>query len=352
MIYLFLGGRDMQATHKGITLRSLIQEAFLRGRGLDRFGRNRRAWQKEADKLTQWFQNYYGGNQDDRMQGCEEVLDTTLDDIVKNKEEFSENILSGIKALAKDKYLYVLKVEHLLKYLNDEYDAGISMDFLDHLKWKEKDDRLLKILKYLHSGGKSREDIARVFGISKRVLDDDLATLKEGFEFMGTYMEIGTLKRGENTYTSPIHPIFLALNSAEIYALTLGLKLLSKDTVFEHALSRVADQVYQQLSDFAQGMVESHPESGEVYFGNQKRRFMSSLELARQYNLPFCQYLKEPTLCKLFYNSGDTIEQVVGVLHLCPKEGPDRFRKIIVRNEKEDIELHVNDVVRIERVNE
>ena len=196
-----------------------------------------------------------------------------ISDVIEHKETFQLNIIAGIQTLLKDKYLYVLKIEHLIKYLNDKYDGHIYTEFLDYLKWTGKNDRLLKILKYLHSGKKSREAIANVFGISKRVLDDDLGTLKDGFEFMGTEMKIGELKREENTYTSPVHSVFLALNSAEIYAMTIGLKLLSKDTVFQNDLGRISDHVYLQLSDFASNMIMMKPEAEEIAFGDGKRVF-------------------------------------------------------------------------------
>ncbi len=73
----------------------------------------------------------------------------------------------------------------------------------------EKYERMIEILKYLHEGPKTREEIATNFNISIENLNDDLKELQNGdYSFLGYKMQID-LKRGENTYDSTIHPIFL-----------------------------------------------------------------------------------------------------------------------------------------------
>ncbi|MGC7873385.1 hypothetical protein ACPUYX_17910 [Desulfosporosinus sp. SYSU MS00001] len=94
------------------------------------------------------------------------------------------------------------RIEHLLKHLNSKYKFGLDLTFLEQLKARDGYDRLLKILQYLHSGSHTREELSKTFGISERALSDDLNTLKDGFEFMGTTMKISELERGSNTYNS------------------------------------------------------------------------------------------------------------------------------------------------------
>jgi len=113
-----------------------------------------------------------------------------------------------------------------------KYGFCYEKTLLSNFKYKDRSERLLKMLKYLHSGAKKREQIAHDFGISERTLADDLKNLLDGFLFLENTMKISVLERKKNTYHSLIHPIFLALNTSEIYALTVGLKILCQDTVF------------------------------------------------------------------------------------------------------------------------
>ncbi len=152
--------------------------------------------------------------------------------------------------------------------------------------------RLLNILKYLHHGEKKRADIADDFGISERALANDLKELQEGFNFMGVEMKINKLERGTNTYRSMIHPIFIAMHSAEIYAMTVGLKLLSKGTVFETTLGRIADVIHKQLSGYAQEMVDGHQEEVNIHFKEDTTKFLNSGEFMLR-ERPFTYFLKE-----------------------------------------------------------
>ena len=152
------------------------------------------------------------------------------------------------------------------------------------------------MLKYLHSGEKSRSDIAEDFGISERTVADYISTLQDGFSFLGTEMNIRGLERTTNKYNSLIHPIFSALNSSEIYSLTVGLKLLSKDTVFEESLGRIANLVYEQLSENSKEMIDKHKDD-TVSFGNDKMKFIDSRKLGQMHDSPFAYFLKEPIEC-------------------------------------------------------
>jgi|LSQX01.3.fsa_nt_gb predicted DNA-binding transcriptional regulator YafY len=171
------------------------------------------------------------------------------------------------------------------------------------------------MLKYLHAGGKTRSQIAEDFGVSERTVSDDIATLQDGFNFLGTDMKINKLERGSNEYKSIIHPIFLAMNSAEIYSLTVGLKLLSRDTVFEDSLNRIANAVYEQLSLTSKDMIDEHVDD-TLYFQDDSMQFIDSRNLGQMNNRPFTYFLKEPLLYKVFYiKDGENLE-AQGILRL------------------------------------
>lgn len=105
-------------------------------------------------------------------------------------------------------------------------------------------------------------------------------------------------------YTSPVHPVFLALNSAQIYALTIGMRLLSKDTVFEYAMSSISDEVYAQLTNFARDMIDQQPEAKDIVFDKSKGKFVDSREFVKdRSHLQFCQYIKQQEIYNVKYQS-------------------------------------------------
>ena len=148
---------------------------------------------------------------------------------------------------------------------------------------------------------KSREEIADHFGISERQLNDDLKILLDGFEFMDCSMQINKIVRKKNTYNSVIHPVFLALRTDEIYSLTVGLKLLSRGTVFEQSLGHIADIVYKQLSRYAKEVADCHAEEHKMDFEEEDLTFISSEKYMERTSRAFAYFLKEPINCIVTY---------------------------------------------------
>ena len=204
-------------------------------------------------------------------------------------------------------------------------------------------------MKYLHSGRHSREDLADAFAISERALSDDLNTLPDGFEFMGTTMQINELERGSNTYNSLIHPVFLALNTAEIYAVTIGLKRLAKETIFSNELNKISDSIYTQLSNYARNMVDKHAELDELYFeGSKDRKFINSFELIKE-SRPFSYYLKDSTPCRILVHTDGKQCEFIGTIKLAP-QGTDRFKKVTVTTASEELVLNLDDIIRLSKI--
>ncbi|MGE5678181.1 MAG: hypothetical protein ACM3ZR_09030, partial [Pseudomonadota bacterium] len=139
----------------------------------------------------------------------------------------------------------------------------------------------------------------------------------------------------------------LTLNSPEIYALTIGLKLLSKDTVFQEPLAKIANQIYSQLSDFGHNMIDKKAKEAGISMKETEREFVCSADFARQDTKPFCQYLRDSRLCKVIYMDNNTPIEVIGSLHICNDEN-DRLKKVIVRSAAEDLVLPINDILDIQ----
>lgn len=281
------------------TIEKTIEAAFKGSEGAAAFGMNVKERTAHAEQLKNWFAGYYGGI--DESMEKKKILKQKLSLIIGDPEAFMADLISGIRSYPKDKSQVALRIEHLLKYLQKNYSVSFDLKAMENYKTKSQEERLLRILRHLHSGSHSRAEIAETFGISERQLSGDLKTLQNGFEFLDTSMEILNLERGSNTYSSTIHPIFLSMNMSEIFALTVGLKLLGRDTLWESTLNGISDLVYRQLSDHAREIVDNHSEQNRIGFGEKAMRFVGSDKLMDEENRPFLYFMKEPIECEVTF---------------------------------------------------
>lgn len=78
-----------------------------------------------------------------------------------------------------------------------------------------------------------------------------------------------------------------------------------------------------------------------------KEFFLSSFNLIDQLDKPFCQFLKDSKKCNVIYRSESTVNQVTGTLRLS-SDVPNRFSKIIIKTDEGDLQLSIDDIVRID----
>ena len=236
--------------------------------------------------------------------GCVINLDSTLKDISTNIDSFQSDVEEFISSLTKDKYLYALRFDLLIQYMNEKYSLSISNEFLNKFKFKDADQRRIAILKYLHedAAGKSRQDIALAFGIDEKTLREDMNILKDGFHFMGNTMHIEGHDKAGKIYSSPVHPLFLALNTTQIWSLIMGLKLLPKGSVLEFDLSEIADMIYAQLSPFAKKIIDDKSDEYSISLSTHELEFKDSRQFMRQ-NLysRLSQILRKSASCQIVF---------------------------------------------------
>lgn len=312
-------------------------------------------WKKAGQKVgseiravCSFFQNYYGGKSKGRKEERPDILGAQIKDVI-NDQGFAAGLLDGVKSYSNDKYILSCRLEKLLNYIKRKYGLASEGISLENFKYRDRNERRLKMLKYLHSGEKSRAQIAEDFGISERVLSGDLKELVDGFEFMGSTIRISELERKRNTYRSIIHPVFLAMNSDEIYAMTVGVKLLSQGTVFEESLGRIADEVYKQLSEYAKEMVDSHTDGDRISFRDDDLQFIGTCDLMVRRQKPFSYFLKEPILCEVTYLEDGKKVRISGTMHLTGGWVP-AYDRIVVQSEGEMREIDIKTVSRISRL--
>ena len=87
-------------------------------------------------------------------------------------------------------------------------------------------NRRLNILKMLHGKELRTAEITEAYGVDDRTIRTDLETLRDGLEVMGTTVKIVEQRSGHSnlSYKSTVHPIFLALNLSEVFALLKALE--------------------------------------------------------------------------------------------------------------------------------
>lgn len=321
----------------------IIDEAFINGYGKEKFGANEKERQKEAEKLKNWFVNYY--------QSTDDINEVDINKIAADTDEFAFKIIDGIRSFPNDKYKLSLRIEQLVGTLKRDFNLDIEIPEIDNFKYKDRNERLMKILKYLHEGNKSRAEIAETFGISERTLSEDIKDLFNGYEYMGTTMQISEMERGSNTYKSLIHPIFHALHMKEIYAMTIGMKLMGKGTVFETDFNRISNQVYTQLSDVAKKIIDETALEVNLEFHEDPMHFMNTYTMWKEKYTPYTYFLKDPIKCKVEYNINDEVKEVEGVLKL---KDNDEFpgKKIIINTDRNSFEMDIDNVIRIVRADE
>lgn len=233
-------------------------------------------------------------------------------DIRRDPESFQRDIEDFIAGQAKDKYAYCLRFSHLLLFLNAVYGTAISLDFLKKFKYKDADRRRLEILKYLHedANGKNQREIAEAFGIDEKTLREDLRVLSNGFTFMGTTLHINGHAKSGAIYNSPTHPVFLALNTTQVWSLIVGMQLLSKNTYFEHDISEIANLLYTQLSPFAGSFIEKECSKHDIPIGPVDLCFKTSAGYQKEEaKKKLCHYLRKGSCCTIRYIDADDPEK-------------------------------------------
>lgn len=118
--------------------------------------------------------------------------------------------------------------------------------------------RQIEILKLLQGQKKTTEQIAEYFkpgcdGSFTRSIQKDLTALRDGLEILETTIKIEetTESHSLKSYKSTVHPIFLALNLSELFAL---LKLL-EDNSNEEIYAWLFGSIYGQITEYAEGKI-------------------------------------------------------------------------------------------------
>ena len=116
-------------------------------------------------------------------------------------------------------------------------------------------ERRIQILKLLQGKEMRTSEIAEYFNKDERTIRADIQELRDGLDVLGTKFKIESKHDGDQKhyYKSTVHPIILALNSSELFALLKLLENSKKQSrdVYEH----IFNEVYSQITDYADKLI-------------------------------------------------------------------------------------------------
>lgn len=283
-------------------------------------------------------------------------LDNDINYILDNHIDFFKSIPDGISSYSRDKNKLQDCLMDFLSYFIKLYNIKIDINtYLPTINFTEKYERMIKILKYLHEGSKTQEEIAEHFDISTTSVKDDLRELQNGdYSFFDYKMQID-LNRKTNTYDSTIHPIFLPLNLSEVYALTVGLKLIGKGTAFNDIFDYISESIYNQLSEYGQKRIFDKAKEFSINFCNainKEYRYEPDnpdKHLKQNRAQMIAYYLKSGSLCEIEYDSVSGIKIIIGKLsYIKSNKNNYNFKKILITSEKqEETEIDLSKIITI-----
>lgn len=232
-----------------------------------------------------------------------------------NTPAFITKINNNIDGAPKNKALVAERVRDFLEYVNRQYRLCIPVEELKRYPFPNEHERMIEMLKFLQEGKKTREDIAEHLCQSIKNLSADLKKLQDGYSLLGHHVQIA-VKRRENTYESTIHPVILPLNLSEVYALTVGLKMLKDNNLFGATYDYLADYIYDQLSEYGKKRMGEKALGVKVGFceGRPREYRLESEILKKGRELMFLYPLKSGCCQKVEFDSEDGVQTIIGKL--------------------------------------
>jgi hypothetical protein len=229
--------------------------------------------------------------------------------VLRSEETAKQIRESLVREIRKDFW----KKEDLLRITNDFFksffeewgDADGNAKFISSDKFYDDCELDIKLLKYLQSGEdetvkKTRDQIQRHFSISDKSLNKHLDKLRYGeCRLLGEPVQI-ELRRTNNTYDSTIHPVFMTLDLADVYFLSVVVPRLAEGTGYRETALKIASKTYQQMSSYAREVIDPIANKEGIDY----RITYNSLD----WNLPFFEKSGKP--CTLLY--GDAKEPLSG----------------------------------------
>jgi len=137
------------------------------------------------------------------------------------------------------------------------------------LKKYEPFERRIEIIKLLHGKKMGTGELADHFGVDDRTIRADIDSLRVGMDVLGVKIKIESKHEGsqKHYYISTVHPIMLALNLSELFALLKLLENASSKNGGE-VYKNIFQRIYSQMTDYAEsriaGLLENKYDKTEI----------------------------------------------------------------------------------------
>jgi hypothetical protein len=208
-------------------------------------------------------------------------------------------------------------------WLNRNYDTHFMLDEIcpDRKAFESDIESQLDIIKYLQGTPKTMETLVERYWLNEKNIRPNLNALENGIEFQDQKIKIERSSDGKQQlkYKSTAHPVFLPLNLTQVYALTVGIKKISKDTQYDNILNDLSDWIYSQLSDYAKGIINESIEKWKepITFEDRKQEYNSEKEIWEENLLNrYHYYEKSSKIISVTYASEDEVHVAEGMVRV------------------------------------
>jgi predicted ArsR family transcriptional regulator len=146
------------------------------------------------------------------------------------------------------------------------------------LKSYEPFERRIEIIKLLHGQKMRTGELAEHFGVDDRTIRADIDSLRMGIDILGVKIKIESKHEGsqKHYYISTVHPIMLALNLSELFALLKLLENASSKNGGE-VYKSIFQGIYSQMTDYAEsrisGLLENKYDKSEIINNLEENAF-------------------------------------------------------------------------------
>lgn len=272
-------------------------------------------------------------------------LDMPVSEIVDAPEGFLADIDAFIAASRKDKYLHALRFMSLINYINRLYDAKLNVEKLRRkYLYKDADRRRIEILKRMQGEfkGLKQYEMAEALGIDEKTIREDFRILESGFDFLDSKISIAG-RDMSNIHNSPAHPIFLIMNTTQLYACLYALTQVTGKSILDETCQTIARAICNQLTDTARALVEEiSPESSSLE--DRAFKFTNSSDLMAMDNaIRLLHEIAYKKKCTISYRSDSKTKEIVGIPTL---QHPNKLYLFSITDEKGDtVTINYNDIV-------
>lgn len=200
--------------------------------------------------------------------------------------------------------------------------------------------RKVEILKLLQGREMRTSEIAEYFGVDERTIRTDMQALRDGIDIFGIKIKIESKHPGKQKhfYKSTVHPIFLALNLSELFALLKLLEnaiLQDRGEIYKH----IFDQVYSQITDYAEGLIANKLKNK---YKKTKNSNLLEEEAIKHKDIMLVYWVKSGRFIEISYRNKDgvLVNEEVSLIDIRENN------EIIVRNKQGNkYSINYNDVV-------